>query len=52
MVIDRAEFEKMMDEFYVLRGWDAPTGLQTRAKLEELNLSEVAHTLASEGLLR
>jgi aldehyde:ferredoxin oxidoreductase len=52
MVVDRAEFEKMMDEFYVLRGWDAPTGLQTRDKLEELNLSEVAHTLASEGLLR
>jgi aldehyde:ferredoxin oxidoreductase len=52
MVVDRAEFERMMDEFYSIRGWDVTTGLQTRAKLEELNLGEIADTLESEGLLR
>jgi len=36
--IDRNEFEKMKDEYYQLRGWDVPTGLQTRKKLEELGL--------------
>ncbi|MEE8470498.1 MAG: aldehyde ferredoxin oxidoreductase N-terminal domain-containing protein [Dehalococcoidia bacterium] len=52
MVVDRAEFEKMKDEFYGIRGWDIATGLQTKAKLEELNLADVAQTLESEGLLR
>jgi aldehyde:ferredoxin oxidoreductase len=52
MVVDREEFEKMKDEFYQIRGWDVPSGLQRGAKLEELNLSEVAQKLESEGLLR
>ena len=50
-VIDRDEFEKMKDEFYQIRGWDAATGLQTRDKLEELSLKEVADRLEGEGLL-
>jgi aldehyde:ferredoxin oxidoreductase len=52
MVVDRAEFERMMDEFYSIRGWDVTTGLQTRTKLEELNLNKVADTLESEDLLK
>ncbi|MBW2086847.1 MAG: aldehyde ferredoxin oxidoreductase C-terminal domain-containing protein, partial [Deltaproteobacteria bacterium] len=51
LVVDRDEFEKMKDEYYQIRGWDGPTGLQTRAKLEELNLPEVAEGLAREGLV-
>lgn len=51
MVVDRKEFEKMKDEYYEIRGWDVKTGLQTKAKLEDLNLAQVAKTLESEGLL-
>jgi aldehyde:ferredoxin oxidoreductase len=50
--IDRAEFEKMKDEYYQLRGWDVPTGLQTRKKLEELGLRNVCGELEKQGLLK
>jgi aldehyde:ferredoxin oxidoreductase len=52
VVIDRERFEKMKGEFYQVRGWDVPSGLQKRAKLEELGLNDVARKLESEGLLR
>jgi len=51
MVVDRGEFEKMKDEFYKLRGWDVTTGLQTKEKLADLNLTDVAETMDREGLL-
>ncbi len=51
-VIDREKFEQMKGEFYGIRGWDVPSGLQKRAKLEELGLKDVAKTLEKEGLLR
>jgi aldehyde:ferredoxin oxidoreductase len=51
MVVDRDEFEKMKDEFYEIRGWDVATGLQTRAKLIELGMSDVAEGLEREGLV-
>ena len=40
-VVDRGEFEKMKDEYYALRGWDVATGLQTKAKLEDLGLGDM-----------
>jgi len=52
IVLDREQFEKMKGEFYRIRGWDVPSGLQKRAKLEELGLGYVAKTLEREGLLR
>ena len=52
IVVDREQFEKMKGEFYRIRGWDAPSGLQKRAKLEELGLKDVARTLEKEALLR
>lgn len=51
MVVDREQFEGMKDEYYRLRGWDVATGLQTRARLEELGLKDVADGLEREGLL-
>jgi hypothetical protein len=42
----------MKGEFYQIRGWDVPSGLQRKAKLEELGLNDVAKTLEREGLLR
>jgi hypothetical protein len=41
----------MKDEYYPLRGWDVVTGLQTRTKLKELGLAEVADDLAKRKLL-
>lgn len=49
-VLEKPVFERMKDEYYQLRGWDLQSGLQTRAKLEELELRDVADSLASRGL--
>ena len=51
LVLDKNDFEKMKDEYYRLRGWDVATGLQTRKKLEMLNLKDVADQLEKEGVL-
>jgi aldehyde:ferredoxin oxidoreductase len=51
-VVDREEFEKMKSEYYELRGWDVDSGLPTRARLEELQLKDVAAELAKQGLLK
>lgn len=50
-IIDRDKFEQMKDEYYSLRGWDVKTGLQTRVKLEELQLTDIARELEKEKLL-
>jgi aldehyde:ferredoxin oxidoreductase len=51
MTVDRAEFERIKGEYYQYRGWDVLTGRQTRRKLEELDLADVAADLESGGLL-
>jgi aldehyde:ferredoxin oxidoreductase len=51
-VVDREEFEKMKSEYYERRGWDVESGLPTRAKLEELQLNDVAGDLEGRGLLK
>ena len=50
-VVDRKKFEEMKEEYYKLRGWDVATGLQTRAKLQELELGDIASDLEQRGLL-
>ena len=50
-VVDREKFERMLDEYYQLRGWDVRTSLQTKAKLKELNLEDVARDLEQRGLI-
>jgi hypothetical protein len=44
-VLDREKFESLKDEYYSLRGWDVATGLQTRAKLEQLRLGDMVDDL-------
>lgn len=39
------DLDGMLDEFYQVMGWDQATGIPTKAKLEELGLSDVAETL-------
>lgn len=36
--VDKKEFEKMMDEYYSLRGWNVLTGLPEKATLQKLGL--------------
>jgi aldehyde:ferredoxin oxidoreductase len=47
----REEFEALKDRYYELSGWDVETGRPTRAKLEALDMTEVADLLEREGYL-
>lgn len=49
--LDRDKFQVMLDEYYRLCGWDKATGWSTRAKLEELDLKDVADELEAIGKL-
>ena len=51
-VVDRADFEKLKDEYYRLRSWDVASGFPVKDKLEELELGEVARDLEGRGLLK
>jgi len=44
----RENAEKMLDEYYKLRGWDS-NGRPTKAKLKELGLDFVLESLGLEG---
>ncbi len=43
-VITREELDHMLDDYYAARGWDK-NGIPTRAKLEELELKDIADDL-------
>ena len=45
------EWNKMLDEYYTLEGWDPATGQQTEAGLLALGLSDVAEKLKKHGKL-
>lgn len=42
-------FEGLKDEYYQWHGWDPKTSLQTRKKLEELDMRDIAEVLEKEG---
>ena len=50
-VVEKQEFERMKDEYYQLRGWDAATGRQTKKKLEEMELDDIVEGLAYRELI-
>jgi aldehyde:ferredoxin oxidoreductase len=50
--IDHGVWERMLDEYYTIQGWDVETGLQKRSMLEEIGLPEVVEKLEPMGLLR
>ncbi|MFW6126087.1 MAG: aldehyde ferredoxin oxidoreductase N-terminal domain-containing protein [Chloroflexota bacterium] len=50
-VVDPQAFEKVKDDYYAAREWDVATGLQTRSKLEQLGLQDIAADLEQRGLL-
>jgi aldehyde:ferredoxin oxidoreductase len=43
--VDREKFEKIKDEYYQLRGWDATTGLLKRETLINLELEDIIEPL-------
>ncbi|MBI4188268.1 MAG: hypothetical protein HY529_03570 [Chloroflexi bacterium] len=45
------EFDKVLDDYYRLRGCDLTTGIPTREKLESLGLKDVADDLTRRGIL-
>ncbi len=49
--LDRGKWEALKDRFYELRGWSADTGWPTRAKLESLDMKNIADKLESAGKL-
>jgi aldehyde:ferredoxin oxidoreductase len=51
-VLERADFEKMKDEYYSFRGWDVGTGLQNKDRLNDLKLSFVTDELEKKGFLK
>ncbi len=49
--LDEAQWEPLKDRFYELRGWNVENGRPTRAKLEELDMKDVADKLEAAGKL-
>jgi len=45
MYIDATDFERMLDDFYEMRGWDVETGIPKQEKLKELELNFVVEEL-------
>jgi aldehyde:ferredoxin oxidoreductase len=50
-VLAQSEFETMKDDYYRLRGWQVSSGLQTKNKLKELYLADIAVELEKMGLI-
>ena len=48
---DMEAWDRMLDRFYQLHGWDTKTGLQTRKCLLELELEDIAVRLEKGGRL-
>jgi aldehyde:ferredoxin oxidoreductase len=40
--LDREEFERALDYYYEMMGWDVETGIPREMKLYELNIADLA----------
>ena len=49
--IDENKYNKMLDEFYELWGWDKKTGMQTWTSLEKLDMKNIAKKLFKKDKL-
>lgn len=49
--LEEEKFERTIDEYYELRGWNKETGLPTKQKLSEVGLDEIADGLEERGKL-
>ncbi len=48
-VLSKEKIEQLLDEYYMLRGWDVKTGLPTKEKLTELGLNDILADLIKSG---
>lgn len=51
-IVTREGIEKMIDDYYALRGWDMKTGVPLRKTLERLGMRDVADDLNQREILR
>jgi aldehyde:ferredoxin oxidoreductase len=49
--ISKKHLSKMLDEYYLLRGWNLKTGLPTKEKLKELELQFALNELETQNIL-
>jgi aldehyde:ferredoxin oxidoreductase len=47
--LEERDFNKMLDEYYEVRGWDKKTAIPTKKKLKELGLAYVGEELGKVG---
>jgi aldehyde:ferredoxin oxidoreductase len=50
--LDEGKWNRMLDEYYDLHGWDRKTSYPKRKTLEDLGLGDVANDLEKIGKLR
>ncbi len=50
-IVKREGIERMLDDYYALRGWDVKTGVPLRKTLKRLGLDDVARDLSKRKLL-
>ena len=50
-VASREKMDRILDEYYELRGWDKTRGVPTKKRLVELDLGNVADELSKPGLI-
>jgi aldehyde:ferredoxin oxidoreductase len=48
---EKENWDRMLDEFYELHGWDKETGLQTRKNLIKMGMENVVQKLEKAGRL-
>jgi len=48
---EKESWDRMLDQFYELQGWDKITGLQTRTLLKKLGMEDVSQKLEKAGKL-
>lgn len=51
-LLSRGKMDKILDEYYELRGWGKKAGVPTKSKLIELGLDYVADELSNRGLVQ
>jgi aldehyde:ferredoxin oxidoreductase len=49
--LERKDWDKLLDEYYEVNGWDKETSFPTRKCLDELGLGKVADELQKIGKL-
>lgn len=50
-LLAREDFERMLKDYYKLRGWDINTGIPTAVKLRKLGLDDVVNEFKNLGIL-